>query len=73
MLFRMVVRFVKRAAEPALVHVELSARLRRFLDGLLRLLLAADEKDFAAARRDLAEERAWPLSSCSTVLPRLMM
>ena len=37
----------QRAAEPALVDVILPARLRRFLDRFLRLLLAADEEHLA--------------------------
>ena len=37
----------QRAAQPALVDVELPAGLRGFLDGFLRLLLAADEENLA--------------------------
>ena len=41
----------QRAAEPALIDIKLSAGHRRFLDRFLRLLLAADEQNLAAAAR----------------------
>ena len=46
----------QRAAEPALVHIKLSASLRRFLDRFLRLLLATDEKNLPAAPRHFLEK-----------------
>src|SRR5207302_10755905 len=41
----------QRSAEPALIHIKLAARERRFLDRFLGLLLAADEQNFATAAR----------------------
>ena len=46
------------AAQPALGDIGLAAGLGRFLDGLLGLLLGADEQDLAALADGLAEEVA---------------
>ena len=45
------------AAEPTLVDIELTGALRLGLDGLLRLLLRADEEDALALLSDAAQER----------------
>src|SRR5206468_8684642 len=50
----------QRAAEPTLIDVKLPARQCRLLNRFLRLLLAADEYNFAAAARDLLEEVRGP-------------
>jgi len=46
----------EQAAEPAVVDVRHVDALRLVLDGVLRLLLRADEEDGAAALRDVAQE-----------------
>ena len=46
------------AAEPALGDIKLAAFLGGFLDGLLGLLLGADEQDLAALADGLAQEVA---------------
>ena len=44
------------ATKPAVIHEILAGRFGGFADGILRLTLAADEEDLAAARNDVAEE-----------------
>ena len=63
----------QRAAQPALVHIKLSAGDRRFLDRFLRLLLAADEENLARRAASLPGGNRSPRSSCLTVSSRLMM
>ena len=46
----------QRAAQPAVVHIEHAAALGLSLDGLLGLLLGADEQDALALQRDVAHE-----------------
>ncbi len=46
----------QRSAEPALIDIKLSARHRRFLDRFLRLFLAANEQNLAAAPRHFLEK-----------------
>ena len=46
----------QRSAEPALIDIKLSAGHRRFLDRFLRLLLAADEQNLAAAPRHFLQK-----------------
>ncbi len=55
-LLRMVREIGQCAAEPALVDIKLAASQRRFLDRFLRLLLAADEQNLAAATRDFLKK-----------------
>ena len=46
----------QQAAEPAVVDVRHADALRLLLDGVLRLLLRADEEDRAAALGEVARE-----------------
>ena len=46
----------QHAAQPTVVDVELAGGLGGFLDGVLRLALAADEEDLLAAGGQAAEE-----------------
>lgn len=46
----------KRAAQPAMVNIKLATGLGGFLYGILRLALAADEKDALASAGDVTQE-----------------
>ena len=63
----------QQPAEPAVVHVRHAGALRLLLDGVLRLLLRADEEDRAAPLGEVAREVVRLLEQLLSVCCRSMM